>query len=73
LVYLRENATTHKSFKQKCKVVAEMAKQYTCDACGETLMADRASALVEKVQKHGEEEHNMDLEAEDIREGIEDT
>jgi predicted small metal-binding protein len=54
-------------------MVDNMAKQYTCEECGETLMADRASTLVEDVQKHAEEEHDMDLEAEDIREGIEDT
>lgn len=50
-----------------------MAKQFTCDVCGETLTADRESRLVEKVQEHAQEEHDMELESEDIREGIEDT
>ena len=50
-----------------------MAKEYTCDACGESLMADRESRLVEMVQNHAREEHDMELEAEDIRMDIEDT
>ena len=50
-----------------------MAKQYNCDVCGETLMADRASMLVEDVQKHAEEEHDVELEVENIREDMDDT
>lgn len=50
-----------------------MAKQYTCDECEETLTADRSSRLVEKAQEHASEEHDTDLEADDIRERIEDT
>lgn len=50
-----------------------MAKQYSCEVCGETLMADRETSLVEKVQAHAEKEHNTELEAEEVRENIEDT
>lgn len=50
-----------------------MAKTYTCDACGHELVADRESMLVEEVQEHAKEEHGADMEAEEIREGIEDT
>lgn len=37
------------------------------------MMADRETALIEKVQKHAQEQHDIELEAEDVREGIEDT
>lgn len=51
----------------------KMAKQYTCEACNETLTEDRESILVEKVQEHAKEEHNMEMEAKNIREDIKDT
>lgn len=50
-----------------------MAKQYTCEACGKTMTYDRETRLVEKVQEHAEEAHDTELEAEDIRDNIEDT
>lgn len=50
-----------------------MAKTFTCDVCGEEFMEDRESVLVEKVQEHADEEHDMELDADDIRDGIEDT
>ena len=50
-----------------------MAKEYTCEACGETFVGDRESVLVEEVQKHAEEEHDMDMDGDDVRADIEDT
>lgn len=50
-----------------------MAKQYTCDVCGETMTDDMETRLVERVQEHEQQEHDLDMSAVDIREGIEDT
>lgn len=50
-----------------------MAKTYTCGVCGEEIAADMETRLVEMVQDHAREEHDMEMEAEDIRTGIEDT
>jgi predicted small metal-binding protein len=50
-----------------------MAKTYTCDECSREMFADRESVLVEEVQDHAKKEHGMEMEAEQVREGIEDT
>lgn len=50
-----------------------MAKLYSCDSCGETLIADRETTLVERVQDHAETEHEIEVEAENIRKDIEDS
>lgn len=50
-----------------------MAKMFECPECGEALKADRQNRLVEMVQDHAKDEHDMALEEEDIRKGIEDT
>jgi|GEM_PF-1865747 len=50
-----------------------MAKEYTCGTCKETFMGDRESVLVEQVKSHAKEEHNTDLEEQEIRQGIVDT
>lgn len=50
-----------------------MAKQYTCEHCGETFTGDRESVMVEKIQSHAMDEHGEDMEAKDIREDIKDT
>lgn len=36
-------------------------------------MADRETSLVENVQAHAEKEHDTEVEAENVREDIEDT
>ena len=56
----------------QCKVIL-MAKKFECPECGDVLKADRQTRLVEMVQSHAEDEHSMELDEEDIREGIEDT
>ena len=50
-----------------------MAKKFECPECGKVFTEDRKTRLIEIVQDHAENAHDMDLDDEDIREGIEDT
>lgn len=50
-----------------------MAKMFECPECGGELTASSQKVLIEKVQEHAKEEHDMELDEEDIRDGIEDT
>lgn len=50
-----------------------MAKMFECPECEETFTADRQTRLVEVIQDHAKNVHDMDTNEEDIREGIEDT
>lgn len=50
-----------------------MAKMFECSECEETFTADRQTRLVEIVQDHAKNVHDMDMDEEEIREGIEDT
>lgn len=50
-----------------------MAKQFVCDVCGQEFIGDRESVMVEEIQEHAQNEHGMELEADNIRAQIEDT
>ncbi len=50
-----------------------MAVAFTCPVCGAEPVADRENELVDIVQSHAREEHEMELEEDEIRQGIEDT
>lgn len=53
--------------------VRKMAKAFTCPVCGAEPVADRETELVEIVQSHAQSEHDLELEEEEIRQGISDT
>ena len=41
-----------------------------CGACGTELTAEREDVLVERLQKHASEEHDMDMPIEKAREAV---
>jgi len=44
---------------------------FECPECGEEITHERETMLVGKAQRHAENQHNMALEKDSIREGIE--
>ncbi len=47
-----------------------MAYMYTCGVCDHEFSDENRSDLIDMVQEHADEEHNMDLSRSDIREDI---
>ncbi|HXZ83458.1 MAG TPA: DUF1059 domain-containing protein [Acidimicrobiales bacterium] len=43
-----------------------MAKEVTCQPCGEVIRAEDDDELVAKVQSHAKEQHGKDLDREDV-------
>lgn len=50
-----------------------MAKKYICGRYSQEIFADRESVLVEEVQRHVKSEHGLEIKANKVRKGIEDT
>jgi predicted small metal-binding protein len=48
-----------------------MANQYSCSACGFQVQADDEQEVIDHVQKHADEAHDMDVSSADIRSGME--
>ncbi|WP_436936274.1 DUF1059 domain-containing protein [Halovenus marina] len=48
-----------------------MANQYSCSACGFQVQADDEQEVIDHVQKHADEAHDMDVSSDDIRSGME--
>lgn len=48
-----------------------MAYNYTCSACDQEFSHDNRSYLIDMVQEHAEDEHDMDMSRSDIHEDIE--
>ena len=50
---------------------SRMANQYSCSACGFQVRADDKQEVIDHVQKHAGEAHDMDVSSADIRSGME--
>jgi predicted small metal-binding protein len=46
-----------------------MAYEYSCSACGFQVQSDEDDELIELVQTHGREKHDMDVDESDVRDG----
>lgn len=50
-----------------------MAHQYTCSACSFQVQSDDDEEVINHVQEHAEEAHDMDVSSADVRDGMEET
>lgn len=48
-----------------------MAHQYTCDACAFRVRSETDDELIEFVREHAQEQHDMNMSRQDIRDGWE--
>jgi predicted small metal-binding protein len=48
-----------------------MAHQYSCSACAFQVRSENEDEIIDLVQNHAEEQHDMSPSADDIRDGME--
>ena len=53
------------------KVIQPLAHEYTCGVCNETFQDDSRGMLIEKVQEHAQNEHDMEMSSEEVMDDIE--
>lgn len=49
-----------------------MARQYSCSACAFQVQSENEDEVIELVQNHAQEYHDMSPSDNDVRDGIED-